>query len=92
MMSVCLVSAPEEEEEDARLLAPQTPLGHEDGTRMVAEARWARPCSAVCSEELVWVSSDCNGETLLLLSIYRNDTTCWDLINIEHYYLFLVPW
>ena len=86
-MSVCLVSAPEEDEEDARLLAPQTPLGHEDGTRMVAEARWARPCSAVCSEELVWVSSDCNGETLLLLSIYRNDTTCW-----EHYYLFLVPW
>ena len=65
MMSVCLVSAPEEEEEDARFLAPQTPLGHEDGTRMVAEARWARPCSAVCSEELVWVSSDCNGETLL---------------------------
>ena len=87
MMSVCLVSAPEEDEEDARFLAPQTPLGHEDGTRMVAEARWARPCSAVCSEELVWVSSDCNGETLLLLSIYRNDTNCW-----EHYYLFLVPW
>ena len=67
MMSVCLVSAPEEE--DARFLAPQTPLGHEDGTRMVAEARWARPCSAVCSEELVWVSSDCNGETLLSLGI-----------------------